>query len=103
MEGVGQMRVNVLVMALIVLSLSGCTFFGFSHHTVSGLICRSNFEIGQQCTIFDPFLKEQVPIDPNNGVITTCDKNGICFYTYTDSMGNTWNGKVFREKREKQE
>ena len=98
------MRVSVILMVSIVLSLSGCTFFGFSHHTVSGLICRSNFEVGQQCTVFDSILKQQVPIDPNNGVMTTCnvDKNNLnyylCFYTYSDSMGNIWNGKIFKEK-----
>ena len=92
-----------LLLVLIILILSGCTFFGFGHQTVSGLICRDNFETGQQCTVFDPILKEQVPIDPIN-VITTCDlesanaKEYVCYYTYTDSMNNTWKSKTFKEK-----
>lgn len=80
-----------LLLALALLSTTGCAC-----HTVSGLICRSNFEMGQQCTVYDPILKQQVPIDPD-GVVVTCDKAKTCFYTYTDSMGNTWNGKLFTE------
>ena len=86
-----------LLTVLVVLVLSGCTLFGFGHCTVSGLICKENFETGQTCTVYDPILKHQVPIDPNIGVITTCNNEGMCYYTYTDSMNNMWNGKSFRE------
>ena len=102
------MKFKSVVFLSLILFTSGCSFFGFSRHTVSGLICRENFEIGQQCTVFDPILKQQVSIDPNNGVMTTCniDKNNLnyylCFYTYSDSMGNTWNGRIFRETRKQE-
>jgi len=86
---------------LIILSFSGCTFFGFGHHTVSGLICKENFEIGEQCTVFDPILRQQVPIDPSN-VWTICtainDKQQRCAYTYTDSMNDTWSSEPFIER-----
>ena len=83
---------------------TGCSFFGFGHKTVSGLVCKSNFELGQQCTIFDPILKTQVEIDPNNGVLITCNlsvnkKYYNCYYTYSDAMGNSWSGKVFKESK----
>ena len=100
------MRVIVSIMLIIfgAASLSGCTFFGFSHKTVSGLICKENFEIGQQCIVYDPLLRQQVPIDPISGVSTTCNlsvdkKYYNCYYTYSDAMGNSWSGKLFRENK----
>jgi hypothetical protein len=93
----------VIIISILISGLSGCTFYGFGQHTVSGLVCQDNFETGQQCTLYDPVYEQQVAIDPNS-VITTCDSDRTktvhtCYYSYTDAMGTTWNSKTFQEKR----
>ena len=98
------MRFKLFTLISLLFICTGCTFFVFGHKTVSGLVCKSNFELGQQCTIFDPILKTQVEIDPNNGVLITCNlsvnkKYYNCYYTYSDAMGNSWSGKVFKESK----
>ena len=80
---------------LLLITLSGCTL-----PTVSGLSCRSDFEIGQRCFVYDPILKKQVTITMSH-ISVACTpidkKKQSCAYTYTDDLNSTWTGTPFIE------
>ena len=82
---------KIIILIAIIMIASGCAM-----KTVSGLTCKSDFERGQTCTIYDPVFKKQVPIDPM-GVTVVCNSNKLCNYIYVDSMRTVWEGKQFKE------
>lgn len=115
------MQIKCLALAISVLFFSGCfplalvgclVGIGQTSKEYSNQVTCHNVACGfggQTCTIYDPTLKLQVPIDMNNGVVNSCSAPitckelfmsyscSICQNTYTDSMGNTWKGKSYYE------
>ena len=71
------------------------------------------WEGGTYCTVYDPVLKQQVPIDVNTGVVNSCSTTThsctvyliektqcyTCQSTFTDSMGNSWTTKAYDERK----
>lgn len=101
-----------LVLLALVLMSSGCATTSKDYN--GQVTCHSYLPgwEGQWCTVYDPTLKQQVPIDENGGVVNTCSTTThtctvylfekaqcyTCQATFTDSMGNSWTTPAYNEE-----
>jgi pyrimidine deaminase RibD-like protein len=102
--------IRIYLIIVLSISLSGC-LFRYSGTYNAGQVHCSGFSFSDApatCTVYDPILKEQVPISESDGINTVCTplqpctvelwyktQCHVCQATYTDSMGNTFQGKQF--------
>jgi len=108
----------VLLLIVMVYCTGCCMFFPQTWKDYNGQVkCTETgicgFGGGGNCTVYDPVLKQQVPISESTGVVNSCNTTThtctvylfehaqcyTCQSTFTDSMGNTWTTKAYNEEK----